>query len=296
MRRTRQVLTRSFVDGLDMNGWALLVLPGFLVLTVVFFIPLLALASNSFHLNAGLGKVEPGLTLQNYGAFLTDPFYLGILLRSFYVGGLIVAICVILGYPVAYFLARSATRWRAALLFMVIAPLLVSVVIRNLGWLPILGSSGLVNWILLNGGLIDQPLQLVNNVTGVVVGLSHALLPFMIISLMTVIQSIEPDLEEASISLGAGPLETFWRVVLPLSRAGLLAGSLLVFTIAISAYTTPAVMGGKRVLVMATYIEQQIRAMLNYAMGATAAAILMVIVIGLTMLAVRAAAQRGDVR
>jgi len=269
------------------NTWALLAVPGVFALLVLFVIPLVALASNSFHLNAGLGKVRPGFTLQNYITFLSDPFYLGILLNSFYMGAMVVTVCVVLGYPVAYFLARSRTRWRAPLLFIVIAPLLVSVIIRNLGWMPILGSGGLVNWVLLSLGVVDTPLQLMNNMTGVVIGLAHALLPFMIISLMTVIQSIEPELEEASINLGAGYLQTFWRVVFPLSRAGLLAGSLLVFTMAISAYTTPAVMGGKRVLVMATYIEQQIRAMLNYAIGATAAVILMLVAIGFTILALR---------
>lgn len=272
---------------LRINHWALLLLPGSLVLGVVFVLPILGLAASSLHLHAGPGRVHPEFTLLNYWNFVTDPFYLEILLYSFQLGAVVVGVCVLLGYPVAYFLARTHTRYRGFFLFFVIAPLLVSVVIRNLGWIPVLSDNGLINWILMGVGFIREPLRLVNNFTGVVIGLVHALLPFMILSLMAVIQGIEPEIEEASINLGAGPIETFCRVVLPLSRPGLLAGSLLVFTMAVSAYTTPAVMGGKRVLVMATFIEQQIRALLNYAFGATAAVILMIVVASLTIIAVR---------
>jgi putative spermidine/putrescine transport system permease protein len=272
--------------------WWLVLLPGVLVLLLVFVLPVLSLASNSLHLNAGLGKVAPELTLRNYWVFLTDPFYLGILLYSFQLGAIVVGVCIVLGYPVAYFLARTPSRWRGLMIFVVLAPLFVSVVIRNLGWLPLLTDQGLFNSVLLKLGILDRPLALINNFTGVVIGLVHALLPFMILSLMTVTQSIGIEIEEASSNLGAGPFWTFWHVILPMSKTGLVAGSLLVFTMAISAYTTPAVMGGKRVLVMATYIEQQFRAVLNYAFGATAAVVLMAVAAALTLLALRIA-ERG---
>jgi len=270
----------------------LLLLPGVLALFLVFVLPLLYLASNSLHPHVGLGQVGPEFTLANYYNFLTDRFYLGILLYSFELGLAVVACCVLLGYPVAYCLARTTSKYRSVMLFIVIAPLFVSVVIRNLGWIPVLANQGFINTVLLKAGMIDEPLQLMNNFTGVVIGLVHALIPFMILSLTTVIQSIEKEVEEASLSLGAGPLETFFRVVLPLSRPGLLGGSLLIFTLAISAYTTPAVMGGKRVLVMAIYIEQQFRAALNYAIGATAAVVLMAVAIALTIFAMRFSERR----
>ena len=284
MRSITVALQRSTMP---VDRWALLLLPGLLFLVLVFLLPTAILASNSLHLSAGLGQLQEGLTLENYVAFLTDFFYLEVLLDTFYLGIIVVTLCAVIGYPVAYFLARTTSAWRSTLVFLVVAPLLITNVIRNLGWLPILSDSGLVNSVLLGIGIIGEPLKLVGNFTGVVIGLVHALLPFMIISLMAVIQRIEPELEEASINLGAGPLVTFWRVLLPLSRPGLLAGYLFVFTIAISAFVTPGMLGGKRVLVMATYIEQQFRAVLNYAFGATAAVILLVVSAGLTLLALR---------
>jgi len=264
-----------------------LILPAMVALLVVFWIPTFQLATNSFHRNAGLAQVGDAWTLENYVKFLSDPFYYGILLETFGLGFVVVCICIVIAYPTAYFLARTKTRWRGLLVFLVISPLLISVVIRNLGWLPILGSSGLVNWLLMSAGLLSSPVQLINNYTGVVIGLVHALAPFMIISLMTVIQRIEPELEEASINLGASPFETFWRVVFPMSRPGLLAGVLLVFTVVLSAFTTPAMMGGNRVLVMSTYISQQIRTALNYPFGAMAAVVLMLVTGGLTVVALR---------
>jgi putative spermidine/putrescine transport system permease protein len=195
---------------------------------------------------------------------------------------------------VSYVLARTRSRWRGLLLFLVVAPLLVSAVVRNIGWFPILSNSGLVNWLLLKSGLISQPLALISNLTGVVIGLVHALLPFMILTLTTVIQRIEPELEEAAASLGAGPLRTFVHVLLPLSLPGIIGGSLLVFTMAIAAYTTPVIMGGNRVLVMATFIGQQFRTVLDYPLGATSAAVLMVLAGLLSVIALRLGAQRTE--
>lgn len=274
------------------SGWGGLILPALVVLVVVFVLPIGQLAMNSFHRNAGMGTIDPAWTLDNYARFLGDPFYWGILLETFILGVIVVSICMVIGYPVAYFLARTRSRLRGALIFLVVSPLLISVVIRNLGWLPVLGSSGLVNWFLLGTGLLREPVQLINNYVGVVVGLVHALSPFMILSLMTVIQRIEPEIEEASINLGASPFETFWRVVLPLSRPGLLAGYLLVFTVVLSAFTTPGMMGGNRVLVMSVFIGQQIRSVLNYPFGGMAAVVLMVVTAALTVLALKLPGER----
>jgi putative spermidine/putrescine transport system permease protein len=217
----------------------------------------------------------PGLTLANYAAFITDPFYWSLLGWTSLLGLFVVGCALALAMPVAYFLARTRTRWRAALLLLVIAPMLVSVVIRNLGWIPVLSEGGVVNSLLLALGVVSAPLRLFNNFLGVMIGLVHAFLPFLILTLTTVIQRIDPQIEEASINLGAGPLGTFWRVVLPLARPGIIAGSLIVFTLAVSAYTTPAVMGGGQVIVMSTYVQQEIGTLLDYATGATVAVVLL---------------------
>jgi putative spermidine/putrescine transport system permease protein len=167
-------------------------------------------------------------------------------------------------------------------------------VVRNIGWFPILSNEGLVNWLLLKSGLISTPLPLISNFTGVVIGLIHALLPFMILTLTTVVQRIEPELEEAAANLGAGPLRRFTQVLLPLSLPGIVGGLLLVFTMAIAAYTTPVIMGGNRILVMATFIGQQFRTVLDYPLGATSAAILMLLAGILSLLALRFGASRTE--
>jgi putative spermidine/putrescine transport system permease protein len=277
---------------LPRRGWGGLILPAALLLTLVFVLPIGQLALNSFHRNAGMGIVDPAWTLDNYLKFLGDPFYYGILLDTLLLGVVVVSICLVIGFPVAYFLARTRSRWRGTLIFVVVSPLLISVVIRNVGWLPVLGSSGVINWLLLNLHIVSEPVRMISNFTGVVIGLVHALSPFMILSLMTVIQRIEPEIEEASINLGASPIETFWRIVVPLSRPGVLAGYLLVFTVVLSAFTTPGMMGGNRVLVMSTYISQQIRTVLNYPFGAMASVVLMLVTTVITVIALRLSGEK----
>ena len=273
--------------------WGVLSLPAVLGLLFAFGLPIALLTANSLFRHAGPGRVAPTVTLDNYVAFLTDPFFLRILLDTFVLGFMVVSICAILGYPVAYFLARTRSRWRGMMIFLVVAPLLVSAVIRNLGWVPLLGTNGFVNWLLLLLGLVDRPVALVNNFVGVVIGTSHAVMPFMILMLMTVIQRINPEIEEAAVNLGASQWQNFWQIVFPLSIPGLLGGYLIVFTITISSFTTPAMLGGNRVLIMSTFISQQVRFVLNYAFGATCAVILMAVAIALTVVAVRQSERRG---
>jgi len=275
-------------------GWGALSLPMLLTLAAVFAAPIVSLVGTSFFQMTGPATVGDELTIENYRNFFTDLFYLRIIYNTFWLGTVVVICCLVIGYPVSYVLARTRSRWRGLLLFLVVAPLLVSAVVRNIGWFPILSNSGLVNWLLLKSGLISQPLALISNLTGVVIGLVHALLPFMILTLTTVIQRIEPELEEAAASLGAGPLRTFVHVLLPLSLPGIIGGSLLVFTMAIAAYTTPVIMGGNRVLVMATFIGQQFRTVLDYPLGATSAAVLMVLAGLLSVIALRLGAQRTE--
>jgi len=274
--------------------WLWIVLPTTVVFCLIFAAPIADLIELSFHAMTGPAQVGAAFTLSNYWTFLTDPFFLQMFLRTCWLGLLVTLGCAAIGYPVAYYLARTSTRWRGMALFLVISPLLISAIVRNIGWFPLLSESGLVNWALLKLGVIGAPLPLINNFAGVVIGLVHALLPFMILTLTAVIQRIDVELEEAAANLGAGPLEAFRRVLLPLSWPGVLSGSLLVFTMAISAYTTPAILGGNRVLVMATYIAQQFRTVLNYPAGGTAAALLLVFAALLTLLALQVRTSEGN--
>jgi len=274
--------------------WALLSVPMVLTLAAVFAVPIGCLIFLSFFGMTGPAQVGDEFSLENYRNFITDPFYYRIILNTFWLGGVVVLCCLIVGYPVSYFLARTKSRWRGLLLFLVVAPLLVSAVVRNIGWFPILSNTGLVNGLLLKSGLVNEPVPLISNLTGVIIGLVHALLPFMILTLTTVIQRIEPELEEAAANLGAGPLRTFVHVMLPLSLPGMIGGSLLVFTMAIAAYTTPVIMGGNRFLVMSTFIGQQFRTVLDYPLGATSAAVLMVLAGLLSVLALKFGAPRTE--
>jgi putative spermidine/putrescine transport system permease protein len=274
--------------------WALLSLPMLLTLALVFALPIGCLIFLSFFGMTGPAQVGDEFSLENYRNFITDPFYYRIILNTFWLGGVVVLCCLIVGYPVSYFLARTKSRWRGLLLFLVVAPLLVSAVVRNIGWFPILSNTGLVNGLLLTSGLVNEPVPLISNLTGVIIGLVHALLPFMILTLTTVIQRIEPELEEAAANLGAGPLRSFVHVMLPLSLPGMIGGSLLVFTMAIAAYTTPVIMGGNKFLVMSTFIGQQFRTVLDYPLGATSAAVLMVLAGALSLLALRFGAPRTE--
>lgn len=274
--------------------WALLSVPMVLTLAVVFALPIGSLIFLSFFGMTGPAQVSDEFSLENYRNFITDPFYYRIILNTFWLGGVVVICCLIIGYPMSYFLARTTSRWRGLLLFLVVAPLLVSAVVRNIGWFPILSNTGLVNGLLLKSGLVGEPVPLISNLTGVIIGLVHALLPFMILMLTTVIQRIEPELEEAAANLGAGPLRTFAHVMLPLSMPGMIGGSLLVFTMAIAAYTTPVIMGGNRFLVMSTFIGQQFRTVLDYPLGATSAAVLMVLAGLLSILALKFGAPRTE--
>lgn len=267
--------------------WAYLVLPALGVLTLVFLLPMINLGAKSFHLSVGAGREAADYTLRNYVAFFSDSLYWELLGWTSVLGALVTLCTLALALPLSYFLARTRSRWRPAFLLLVVAPMLISVVIRNLGWLPILGEHGLVNWLMLSAGAVRDPVHLINNLLGVMIGLVHALLPFMILTLTAVIQRIAPELEEASVSLGARPIATFWRIVLPLALPGIVAGCLLVFSLSISAYTTPALMGGGRVIVMATYIQQQVSTLLDYAKGATVSMILLVWVSALSIVALR---------
>jgi putative spermidine/putrescine transport system permease protein len=280
-RRTR-LLKRSDASELGMP-WGLIATPGTVVLMLTFGLPMGFLLVYSVFQDAGSGQVVAQPTLANYLKFVLDPFYLRILFEMFLLSFIVALLCAALGYPVAYVLARTTSRWRGLLIFFVAAPLLVSVIIRNLGWLPILGLNGLVNKALLALGILDQPAILLNNQLGVVIGLTNALLPLMILSLMTVIQRIHPTIEEAANNLGASWLYSFFHVVFPLSLRGLLAGFVLVFTVSVSSYTTPAVLGGGHVLVMSTFIEQQVDLVLAYAFSAACSIILMFVVAVLTL-------------
>ncbi|MBI2203698.1 MAG: ABC transporter permease [Candidatus Rokubacteria bacterium] len=256
---------------------ALLLVPPLVVFVGLYLLPLANIFVLSFFgFDRNTGRLG-GVTLANYGKFLGDPFYLGILWRTLKLGVASTALALVLGYPVAYYLSRARGRRRAYLMLGILAPLLVSVVVRSFGWLVILGPNGLVNATLTSLRLVDEPLRLLYTETAIVLGLTHVFLSFMVLSIAAALDRIDPALLRAAQNLGASPRQAFVRVVLPLSLPGVAAGCLIVFTLATSAFITPALLGGPRVKVMSFLAYQQSLLLSDWPYGSAIAFVLLAI-------------------
>jgi len=253
-----------------------------------FLLPVALLLAESFRPVVIGQPTPPGLTLANYARFLGDPFYRGTLAATLVLGAAVTALALALGYPVAYGLARGRHRGRAVLRLCVVAPLLVSVVIRTYGWIVLLANNGAVNQALLALGLVDQPVKFLFTHTGVLIGLVHFALPVAILSLVGVIEAVDRSLEDAARGLGAGAWRAFWAVTFPLTLPGVAAGGMLIFSLTVAAFVTPALMGGPSLIVLSTLIYQQMTVTLEWGFGAAVATILLVVATGLFL-----AAQRG---
>jgi len=251
-------------------------LPALLLYGGLLVVPMLVLGRYSFYeMRPGGVRVLAVWTTANYRRFFTDGFYLGVLGETLLTGLLVVVACTVLSYPIAYVLARLR-RGKALLFLMVLAPFLVSQVVKTYGWMVILSGQGFLNWVLLGTGLTTERVQLLYSRTGIVIGMVHVLIPFMILTLESVLRQISDDLLDAARSLGAPESQVFFKVVLPLSLPGLVAGSLLVFSLAVSIFTTPALMGGDRVQLMSNFIYKRAVSLLDWPLAAVGAWVLLV--------------------
>lgn len=197
--------------------------------------------------------------------------------RTIRISLIVTVICMLAGYPVALFISRCAARWRGLLLAVVIFPFLISAVVRAFGWTVLLGDSGLANKALIALGLIDRPIALVQNEIGIVVGETHLLMPYMILSLLAVLQRIDPNLRHAAESLGASPASVFWRIVVPLTLPGLLTGTLLVFSLAMTAFATPFLLGGGRTPILTTLLYDYAFTLFDWRLAASIGIVLLVL-------------------
>src|SRR5438093_8635390 len=220
--------------GLAPIPWLLVAAP-MAVLLLFFALPNALLLSASF-LRSEAQQLTGELTLENYWFLFSKPLYIWAFIRTFIVGVSVGLIDVVLGYPLAYFLVRTRSRWKGLLIALSLAPLLASVVVRTYGWYIILNRFGVANDLLLSLGLIDERIAFRPSTGAIIVGLAHALLPYAVLSIMGSLQGINPNLESAAMSLGANRVRTFVDVVLPLCLPGVAGGFLLAFSIAISAY------------------------------------------------------------
>jgi len=273
--------------------WILVAVPA-AVLLVFFVLPNALLLSASFQ-KTEAQQLTSELTLANYVFLFTRPLYLEVFARTFAVGVGVGLIDVLLGFPLAYFLVRTQSRWKGLLIALSLAPLLASVVVRTYGWYIILNRFGVANDALLNLGLITERIAFMPSTGAIVVGLAHALLPYTVLSIMGSLQGINPHLEAAAMSLGANRTRTFFHVVLPLGLPGVAGGFLLVFSIAISAYATPAILGGPATQVAATAIYTFVMQLLDWSLGAALAVVLIASSLLLLYAAARLGARRATI-
>lgn len=241
----------------------ILISPSLLILFIFFSLPLLTVLNNS------LLEKEGGFTLSHYTSFLTDSYYLGILYVTIKIACIVTLLTLLLGYAIAYYVTRVITSkfWKRIAYIVIISPLFTSAVVRSFGWMVILGNNGIINKLLSEMGIIDKPIKLLYNETGIIIGLIYILAPFMILSLTSVLQNIDPRLEEAAWDLGYDKWTAFLKVTLPLSMPGILSGSMMVFSLALSAYVTPALLSGGKVKVMAMIIYDQMMQVMNWQFG-----------------------------
>lgn len=252
----------------SMRTGVLLLSPLLFVLVAAFVVPLLLLLPTSFQeYQPGSGIARDSWTLANYARIVTDEFYLEVVLRTIGLGAAVTASCLLLGYPVAYLIVRGNPRWRLALTLLVIFPLMLNLVVRSFGWIVLLTNRGVVNNLLIDIGLIEKPLKLMFNMTGLMIGLTHIYLPFMVLMLVAALQNVPRDVEAAASTLGSSRLHVFHSVTLPLTAPGIIAGSILVFVLTISALVTPRMLGGPTYQVMATLIYDEYMQLLDWPSG-----------------------------
>jgi putative spermidine/putrescine transport system permease protein len=242
------------------RGSWFLIAPPLTMVAIFFVVPVVYLFWVSLHAPSSTELYGRAVTLQNYVAVIGDSFYLEIIRRTLGVAALILAASLLIGYPVAYFVALQPPRRRMLVILMLLFPLMVSNVVRAYGWVALLGRRGVVNSALGDLGVIDAPLDLLYTTQAVVVGLMTILLPYMVISIANTLAALDRRYEEAAQALGAGPLRTFFHVTLPLSTPGVASGTLLVFLLTLSAYVTITLLGGPRSKLLVSMIYDAVTA------------------------------------
>lgn len=266
----------------------MLMMPMILVLMGFFIIPILMLLPTSFReYQPGSGFRPNFWTLDNYLRIITDEFYREVIWRTLNLGLCVTFACILLGYPLAYVIVRGSNRWRITLIMLVIFPMLLNLVVRSFGWIVLLANRGLVNTTLQQLGLITAPIKLMYNLTGLIIGLVHIYLPFMVLMLVASIRNVPRDVEAAAATLGSNKLHVFAAVTLPLSAPGILAGSILVFVLTISALVTPRMLGGPTYKVMATVIYDEYMQLLDWASGSALAFSLTTIALSIIFISTR---------
>ena len=245
---------------------AALSLPALVFLAVIFAYPLLRFLSFA---------VEDG-SFAHFEKALTDGLYVHVLLDTFKIAAFVTAISLLIAYPVSYFLATASRTWAVIGFLFVLLPFWTSLLVRTYAWMVLLGRNGVINKSLIQWGVIETPLPLLHNMSGVLIGMVHVLMPYMVFPLFSAMKRVNPDLLTAAEGLGAPGRQIFWRIYLPLTMPGVFAGAALVFVLSLGFFITPALLGGGRVIMISMLIEQQVREFLNWPFASALSAVLLV--------------------
>jgi putative spermidine/putrescine transport system permease protein len=250
--------------------------PGIVLFAALLGTPLILTLVLSFHEFDFTTGIQPTLSLGNYLEVIQDSYFHVIFGRTFGIALLVTVVCVLLGAPEAYILSRMRNPWKSIFIIVILGPLLISVIVRTLGWALLIGGKGMISEALQALGFIDTPFSLMFTTTGMVVALVHVLVPFMVISVWASLQKVDPQIEDAGLTLGASKTTVLRRVVLPQIMPGILSGSLIVFALTASAFATPAIIGGRRLKVVATTAYDEYLNTLNWPLGAAIALLLLI--------------------
>ena len=255
-------------------------LPALVFFAVIVVVPLAMTVVLSFHDWGEYKGIQFVFILKNWREIWVDPYFREMFARTFRIAALVTLVTAVFGAPEAYILNRMRPPWRGFFVLVLLGPLLISVIARTLGWALLFGgNSGVVNAALMNLGIISSPIPFMFTETGVVVALSHVMMPFMVLSVWTALQRVDPQIENAAESLGAGHFTILRRVIFPQIVPGMLTGGIIVFALSASAFATPAIIGGRRLKVAATLVYDQFLDTLNWPLGAAVATLLLVALI-----------------
>ena len=266
--------------GPAVNRWALLALPAVVFLVLFFVIPLATMSLRSLTDPADAG-------LSNYTKFFAQQTYIRVLTNTFWIATIATVTCLLIGYPYAYLMTIVPGRIAGLLLIAVLLPFWSSLLVRTFAWQVILRDTGVINTALIRLGLISEPIALIRTTLGVIIGMSHILLPFMVLPIYAVMARIDPEYGRAAANLGASPRRAFVRVFVPLSLPGVVAGSLLVFVLALGFYITPALLGGLRDQMISQLIVEQVQTRLDWGFASAMSVVLMLITLVVMLIASR---------
>ena len=256
-----------------------LTLPGTFWLVIFFAVPMFLVLRTSFNSFVDAQLVHD-FTLANYGRVFSELLYAKVLLKSLLTGLVVTVLCLVLGYPVAHFIARKAKRNREILFLGLIIPFWTSLVVRTYAWKILLGNNGVVNYHLLELGIIDSPIRMLFTTTAVVIGLVHVFLPFMILPLYASLENLDESLEEAAQDMGANRVQTFAKVIIPLTMPGIATGCLLTFLMTVNSFLTPNILGGPGDAMISNVIQSEFFGTFNWPFGSSLAIVFLIFALG----------------